>query len=197
VLDISPVQSGSSVAVALRITLHLTLLAEDLGYNRYWLAEHHNTPLIASSVPEVMIWHVAPGGQEDSRRLGRRDAAEPFAAEGGGSVPRARSASPRARRPRPWPPRWRTTRTMAATPANYCQRSFSSRHRASPAAKAQSGPSAARNHLLPLRLVPIRGSVVVALVLLLTLSTRPLGNCPSAFFCGDNGNQGTTNLPGV
>jgi luciferase family oxidoreductase group 1 len=59
VLDVSPVPSGASSADALRNTLDLAQLADDLGYTRYWLAEHHNTPLIASSVPEVMIGHVA------------------------------------------------------------------------------------------------------------------------------------------
>jgi luciferase family oxidoreductase group 1 len=59
VLDVSPVASGSSSADALRNTLDLAQLADELGYTRYWLAEHHNTPLIASSVPEVMIGHVA------------------------------------------------------------------------------------------------------------------------------------------
>lgn len=59
VLDVSPVPSGASSADALRNTLNLAQLADELGYTRYWLAEHHNTPLIASSVPEVMIGHVA------------------------------------------------------------------------------------------------------------------------------------------
>ena len=59
VLDLSPVPSGSTSAEALRNTLDLARFAEELGYTRYWLAEHHNTRLIASSVPEVMIGHVA------------------------------------------------------------------------------------------------------------------------------------------
>lgn len=59
VLDLSPVTSGSTSVDALRNTLDLARLADELGYTRYWLAEHHNTPLIASSVPEVMIGHVA------------------------------------------------------------------------------------------------------------------------------------------
>jgi luciferase family oxidoreductase group 1 len=59
VLDLSPVSSGSSSAEALRNTLDLAGLADHLGYTRYWLAEHHNTALIASSAPEVMIGHVA------------------------------------------------------------------------------------------------------------------------------------------
>jgi luciferase family oxidoreductase group 1 len=59
VLDLSPVASGSTSAEALRNTLDLAKLADELGYSRYWLAEHHNTPLIASSAPEIMIGHVA------------------------------------------------------------------------------------------------------------------------------------------
>ena len=59
VLDISPVPSGSSSSDALRNTLDLAKLTDALGYSRYWLAEHHNTALIASSSPEVMIGHVA------------------------------------------------------------------------------------------------------------------------------------------
>jgi luciferase family oxidoreductase group 1 len=59
VLDVSPVASGSSPADALRNTLDLAPFVEELGYERYWLAEHHNMALIASSVPEVMIGQVA------------------------------------------------------------------------------------------------------------------------------------------
>jgi len=59
VLDLSPVPSGSTSADALRNTLDLARLADELGYTRYWLAEHHNTPLIASSAPEIMIAQVA------------------------------------------------------------------------------------------------------------------------------------------
>ena len=60
VLDVSPVSSGSNGAQALRNTLELARLADRLGYERYWLAEHHNLPTIASSAPEIMIGHVAP-----------------------------------------------------------------------------------------------------------------------------------------
>ena len=59
ILDLSPVATGSTSRDALRNTLDLAQLADALGYTRYWLAEHHNTPLIASSTPEVMIGHVA------------------------------------------------------------------------------------------------------------------------------------------
>lgn len=59
VLDLSPVGSGSDAAQALRNTLELARLADRLGYERYWLAEHHNLPIVASPAPEVMIGHVA------------------------------------------------------------------------------------------------------------------------------------------
>jgi len=59
ILDVSPVSSGSDSAQALRNTLDLARLADRLGYERYWLAEHHNLPSIASSAPEIMIGHVA------------------------------------------------------------------------------------------------------------------------------------------
>ena len=59
VLDLSPVSSGSNGAQALHNTLGLARLTDQLGYERYWLAEHHNLPSVASSAPEVMIGHVA------------------------------------------------------------------------------------------------------------------------------------------
>jgi luciferase family oxidoreductase group 1 len=59
VLDVSPVSSGSNGAQALHNTLELARLTDRLGYERYWLAEHHNLPSIASSAPEIMIGHVA------------------------------------------------------------------------------------------------------------------------------------------
>ena len=59
VLDLSPIASGSSGAQALQNTFGLARLADRLGYSRYWLAEHHNMPSIASSAPEIMIGQVA------------------------------------------------------------------------------------------------------------------------------------------
>jgi len=59
VLDLSPVPAGSTSAEALRNTVDLARLAESEGYLRYWVAEHHNTPGLASSAPEVMIGQVA------------------------------------------------------------------------------------------------------------------------------------------
>jgi luciferase family oxidoreductase group 1 len=59
VLDLSPVAAGSSGAAALRDSLDLARHAERLGYTRYWVAEHHNLPSIASSAPEIMIGQIA------------------------------------------------------------------------------------------------------------------------------------------
>ena len=61
VLDLSPVPEGSDVSQSLANTLDLARHAERLGYNRYWLAEHHNMPGIASAATAVVIGHVAAG----------------------------------------------------------------------------------------------------------------------------------------
>jgi len=61
VLDLSPITEGSSAADALRNTLDLARHAERLGYHRYWLAEHHNIPSVASAATSVVIAHVAGG----------------------------------------------------------------------------------------------------------------------------------------
>ena len=59
VLDQSPVRSGGGVADAIHETLELAELCDRLGYHRYWLAEHHSTPGLAGSSPEVLIGQVA------------------------------------------------------------------------------------------------------------------------------------------
>ena len=59
VLDLSPVAAGSSGAISLRNSLDLARLADRLGYTRYWVAEHHNLPSIASSAPDIMIGQIA------------------------------------------------------------------------------------------------------------------------------------------
>jgi luciferase family oxidoreductase group 1 len=59
VLDLSPVAAGISGAVSLRNSLDLAKLADELGYIRYWVAEHHNLPSIASSAPDIMIGQIA------------------------------------------------------------------------------------------------------------------------------------------
>ena len=61
ILDLAPVTAGSDAAQAFRNTLDLAQLGERLGYRRYWLAEHHNMPGIASAATAVLIGHVAGG----------------------------------------------------------------------------------------------------------------------------------------
>ena len=59
VLDLAPVPDGGTAAEALRATIELARQAERLGYHRFWVAEHHNMPGIASSAPPVLIGHIA------------------------------------------------------------------------------------------------------------------------------------------
>lgn len=61
VLDLAPVIQGSTPADALRNSLDLAQNAEQLGYQRYWVAEHHNMKGIASAATAVVIGHIAGG----------------------------------------------------------------------------------------------------------------------------------------
>ncbi|WP_104480950.1 LLM class flavin-dependent oxidoreductase [Actinokineospora auranticolor] len=59
VLDLAPVTSDSTETAALRNSLDLARVTERLGFHRYWVAEHHNMPGIASSAPAVLLAHIA------------------------------------------------------------------------------------------------------------------------------------------
>ena len=61
VLDLAPIPEGGDAALALRRSLDLARHAERLGYRRFWLAEHHGMPGIASAATAVVIGHVAAG----------------------------------------------------------------------------------------------------------------------------------------
>jgi luciferase family oxidoreductase group 1 len=63
ILDLSPIPRGGLPADALRNTLALAQRADKLGYQRYWLAEHHNMPGIASAATSIVIGYVAGGTQ--------------------------------------------------------------------------------------------------------------------------------------
>ncbi|HEU4965747.1 MAG TPA: LLM class flavin-dependent oxidoreductase [Bacilli bacterium] len=61
VLDLCPVVEGRTAADSFRDTLDLAQQVERLGFHRYWLAEHHNMPAIASAATSLLISHVAAG----------------------------------------------------------------------------------------------------------------------------------------
>ncbi|MBV9193017.1 MAG: LLM class flavin-dependent oxidoreductase [Solirubrobacterales bacterium] len=64
VLDQSPVSEGSTGVDALRNTVDLARLADALGYHRYWVAEHHGGPMLASASPEALIGPIAAATTE-------------------------------------------------------------------------------------------------------------------------------------
>ncbi|HYF47699.1 MAG TPA: LLM class flavin-dependent oxidoreductase, partial [Acidimicrobiales bacterium] len=68
VLDLAPVGQGSTPAEALAGSLRLAREVERLGYHRYWVAEHHSMPGIASSSPAVLLARVA--AETSTIRLG-------------------------------------------------------------------------------------------------------------------------------
>jgi luciferase family oxidoreductase group 1 len=61
VLDLSPITEGSDAGQALRNSIDLARHVEALGYRRFWMAEHHNLPGIASAATAVALAHVAAG----------------------------------------------------------------------------------------------------------------------------------------
>ncbi|HBU6167168.1 MsnO8 family LLM class oxidoreductase [Citrobacter freundii] len=68
ILDKSPIGEGETAATALSRTLRLAQLAEEWGYHRFWIAEHHNTPQLASPSPELVIAWIL--GQTQNIRVG-------------------------------------------------------------------------------------------------------------------------------
>src|SRR5690554_6840128 len=68
ILDLAPVAEGSDVATSFSDMVTLARHAEQLGYRRYWLAEHHNMPGVASAATALLIGHVA--GATKSIRVG-------------------------------------------------------------------------------------------------------------------------------
>ena len=68
ILDLSPINEGAHAADALQHSVALAQHAEALGYHRFWMAEHHNMPGIASAATAVALGHVA--GQTEQIRIG-------------------------------------------------------------------------------------------------------------------------------
>jgi alkanesulfonate monooxygenase SsuD/methylene tetrahydromethanopterin reductase-like flavin-dependent oxidoreductase (luciferase family) len=59
VLDQSPIAEGHTGAEALRNSVDLARLTDALGYSRYWVADHHGIPILASAAPEILIAEIA------------------------------------------------------------------------------------------------------------------------------------------
>lgn len=68
VLDQTPIRKNSSAAESLQESIELAKLADELGYTRYWLSEHHNSSTLATGSPEVMIARL--GAETKNIRLG-------------------------------------------------------------------------------------------------------------------------------
>lgn len=68
VLDQTPIRKGSNATESLQETIELAHLADELGYTRYWLSEHHNSATLATGSPEVMIARL--GAETKNIRLG-------------------------------------------------------------------------------------------------------------------------------
>ncbi|ALS77992.1 LLM class flavin-dependent oxidoreductase [Planococcus kocurii] len=68
VLDLAPINEGAETAQTFKNSVELAQHVERLGFNRYWLAEHHNMPGIGSSATSVLIGHIA--GATESIRVG-------------------------------------------------------------------------------------------------------------------------------
>ena len=68
ILDLCPVPEGSTAAQSMQNSADLAQHAERLGYHRYWMAEHHNMPGIASAATSVLLGHIA--GKTTTIRVG-------------------------------------------------------------------------------------------------------------------------------
>ena len=96
VLDQSPIISGHTPAQAVHETIRLAKAAEQLGFYRYWLAEHHSIAALADPCPEILLARIAAATSTHPRRHRRHPAAVLQPAQGRGAVPHARGALSRA-----------------------------------------------------------------------------------------------------
>ena len=58
ILDYAIVDEGKTAIEAIEESVELARLAEKLGYSRFWMAEHHQVPALASSIPELLMFHL-------------------------------------------------------------------------------------------------------------------------------------------
>lgn len=68
ILDQTPIRRGSNAVETLQESVHLIKKADELGYTRYWISEHHNLPTLACAAPEVLLARL--GGETKHIRLG-------------------------------------------------------------------------------------------------------------------------------
>ncbi|WP_338379218.1 LLM class flavin-dependent oxidoreductase, partial [Enterococcus faecium] len=68
ILDQAPISSGYTAKQALEASVKLAQAGEDLGYTRYWIAEHHDLPGLACPAPEVMLSYI--GAHTNKIRIG-------------------------------------------------------------------------------------------------------------------------------
>jgi hypothetical protein len=81
ILELASVSAGSNPQETFKNSLDLARKAEELGYTRFWLAEHHNMVSIASSATAVLNWLYCRRHKEDQGGIRRHHAAQPFAAD--------------------------------------------------------------------------------------------------------------------
>ena len=91
--------SGTRPSESLHRTIELASHAERLGYERFWVAEHHSLPSVSSSSPDGHDGGRGGSHEPHPGRLRRHHAPQPRSLEGGGDLPRARGAAPRPDRP--------------------------------------------------------------------------------------------------
>src|SRR5258706_16324699 len=96
ILDLTPIKQGGNAAATFRETLELARHAEALGYHRYWLVEHHNTPSVAGAPPPAGVGPFAAGPPTPPGGGGGRMPPEPTPVKGG-----RRFGAPTAPHPRP------------------------------------------------------------------------------------------------
>ena len=75
ILDQSPFEGEGGADLALRDTVKLAQNAEELGYFRFWVSEHHNSDSVAGSAPEVLVSYLFSKDQYNSNWFRRSDAA--------------------------------------------------------------------------------------------------------------------------
>ena len=180
VLDLAPITEGSTPRSRSPTRLISRATPSALGYHRYWLAEHHNMPGIASAATAVVIAHVAAGTSTHPRRRRRRHAAQPRAAGHCRAIRHARGAASGPHRPRARPrARHRHDDGARAAPEPRCRRRQFPAGRRRADQLFRSRPNPARR----LRAVPGEGQDVEVWILgssdLSARSSPPCSACPT------------------